>query len=102
MEFPGSDEKNLEVTVAEVSPETVRVDKIPDNGSSKVIEPTYAKKVRQMKLDWLNGKSSEGNSFHFIKVHILFYYLLYILTQKLWGSRLRLRLRRAGNWKVSP
>ena len=50
-----TDEKNLEVTMAEVRPERVKLT------LTERSQPSYAKMVRQMKLDWLDGKHSEGN-----------------------------------------
>ena len=70
-EFPFSDEKNLEVTETEVIPETLQVDRTSlSKGTEKITEPTCAVRARQMKLDWLNGKSTAG-----INYYIYIYYL---------------------------
>ena len=64
-EFPVSDftgEKNREVTTTEVTPE--RVLTVTGGGSPQSSVPTYARKARQMKLDWLNGKSVDGSLFN--------------------------------------
>ena len=61
-EFPCSEEKNLEVTETDVLPEILEVDKLGlTKGTEKIREPTCAIRARQMKLDWLNGKSTGGN-----------------------------------------
>ena len=61
-EFPSSEEKNLEVTETEVIPERLEADRTGlSQGAEKITEPSCALRARQMKLDWLNGKSTAGN-----------------------------------------
>ena len=57
-----TDQKNLEVTITEVRPETIQLEMLTEQDSSEKSPPSYAKKVRKMKLDWLDGKHPEGNS----------------------------------------
>ena len=69
-EFPPSEEKNLEVTVTEVIPASVPAVRLGlTKGTEKMREPsqpTCALRARQMKLDWLDGKSAGGKMIHFI------------------------------------
>ena len=60
-EFPPSEEKNLEVTVTEVIPA-----RVPAARLGLTREPTCALRARQMKLDWLDGKSTGGKMINFI------------------------------------
>ena len=63
-EFPSSDEKNLEVTVTEVIPETIDTKNLClTEGREEMPEPSCAVRARQMKLDWLNGKPPAGQNY---------------------------------------